>query len=220
MKTSQHLPSIDKQQRSMSILGSSFCDGIVDNYKCQCPGCKTHQSINFYMVRLFIMGFLLPLFWLVNITIYIHYNWFKANKTHFPMIHDEILFTEYELQIWKNKSVFTLNKDIADSFYKINNPLTSSTVSTVTTYQADVTTQEPTRKYVLETQDPDPSCNTKDLQPDRSGPLPISSLAMKNDIHLQIAATVAESHKANSTRIRDWFLRSLCGCLLYTSRCV
>ncbi|QEU58518.1 Asg7 [Kluyveromyces lactis] len=209
----------------MSTFGSTFYDSVAKNYICECGSCKIGKNVEFYMVRFFIMGFVLPVLWILNITLYLYANWIIDHNVSVPELDAETLYTEYECQQWKQRSVTSLNKSITKDFYAINNPLTFSMLTLkppepvpLTTYQhlslPDPTKGGDEKNQFLE------SATTLDEGATDSLSFEMEDGGAKSIVTAQclkeIASELMKNHDVNARTIRNWFLRSLCAMAGYT----
>lgn len=209
----------------MSTFGSTFYDSVAKNYICECGSCKIGKNVEFYMVRFFIMGFVLPVLWILNLMLYLYANWIIDHNVRVPELDSETLYTEYECQQWKQRSVTSLNKSITKDFYAINNPLTFSMLTLklpdpvpLTTYQ-HLSLPDPTKGSDEKNQFSE-SATTLDEGATDSSSFGTEDGGTKSIVTAQclkeIASELMKNHDVNARTIRNWFLRSLCAMTGYT----
>lgn len=90
----------------ISEMNSTICENLSERHTCNCAMCVSFHGYRYYMIRCFVLGFVIPVFWIVNVMLYIHLRFFNSTAPVLCLPENEILLTEFELQSWREKNVF------------------------------------------------------------------------------------------------------------------
>ncbi|CDO91823.1 unnamed protein product [Kluyveromyces dobzhanskii CBS 2104] len=209
-----------------NTFGTTFYSSVAKHYCCQCRSCQIGPNVEFYMIRFFIVGFIVPVLWIINVSLYVYANWITEHTISPPEVDAETIYTDYECQQWKQRSVTSLKHSISEEFYTINNPFTFSMVNlkpseplSLSTYQPSPSSigkpkfSETTASSAQETcvasslkQNADSAFNDVD-----DGRSLVTLQCLK-----EIASQVSKNHGINARNIRNWCLRSVCAMVGYT----
>ncbi|KAG0680233.1 hypothetical protein C6P41_004578 [Kluyveromyces marxianus] len=176
----------------MNTFGSTFYEGIAQNFSCECESCKISKNVQFYMTRFFLMGFVLPLLWIVNIGLYIYCNWIVDNTEIAPEIDVDTLFTDFELNDWKKRSTTSLS---TSQKWKSHTVAGESMLSLPTLFSTEFA----------------------DEKEEQGQGASSSQNYITQQCVSEIAKTIVDIHSRNSQAVRSWFLRSLGALLGYVA---
>lgn len=99
------------------------------SYHCECESCILSKKYISKLPKLFFGGIVLPLFWFVNIALFIYAQCLTSHDVTHSSINEEELPTLYEIELYKKRSMFkkpVTSKYIIEDHFDITSDTTSS----------------------------------------------------------------------------------------------
>ncbi|AET41403.1 Asg7p Ecym_8109 [Eremothecium cymbalariae DBVPG len=100
-------------------------------YFCQCTSCSASKRYRSYIVRFFVAGFFIPLFWFIIIGLCIYIHLWHYNDVMFPTVADNELPTQFEMERDMERQIVTITKGKNNTYHVVSQKCDTKTAEDI-----------------------------------------------------------------------------------------
>lgn len=175
---------------------------------CQCKCCKKGMKFRNMVMRCFIFGFIIPIFWFFYIILFIYIQTCPVTDIEFPRIDDTDLPTKFEINKNYYRQVFSFDTSTVNILNHVNTHSDHSTESGKEYIDSSFDTAMTLCERELE------NTNSVENKPSNNKLLPLGYY--HSQYIRMIGIQVIDAHLSLKKFYIRWLLRILCSILGYT----